>query len=130
MELMTKLSELIRKKGVTAYQVSMESGVSQATLSQILNGGTKKMSNKTAKALSEYFEVSKDYLMKDQSNYVVSEDNSGTIVNNGGNGNSFFTHPEGVSGPCGGMIELLRKKDEQIDRLLTIIEHQNGINKE
>lgn len=55
-----KLRKLLDIKKVTPYEVSMKSGISEATLSRILNKGTK-LSLKTKEALANYFQVNADY---------------------------------------------------------------------
>lgn len=57
MTLSEKLLKLIEQKGVTSYEVSIRSGVSESTLSRILNGHTGKMSLKTQDMLAKYFNV-------------------------------------------------------------------------
>ncbi len=58
-----RCAEAMRNKGVTAYQVFVETGVSEATLSRLKTGKASKMSNKTASKLANFLGVSKDWLM-------------------------------------------------------------------
>lgn len=63
MELLgVRLQKLIDSKGVTAYVVAQETGISQATLSRILNKNTKPNLRNT-KTLAEYFNVSVPFLL-------------------------------------------------------------------
>jgi transcriptional regulator with XRE-family HTH domain len=55
---------LIKEKDVTPYQISEKTGISNTALSQIKLGKVNSISNTTAKLLSEYFCVNKDWLLK------------------------------------------------------------------
>jgi len=57
-----RLKQLIDIKGVTAYQVSKETGVSESTISHVMTGKTRKMKIDTIRILSEYFNVSRFWL--------------------------------------------------------------------
>lgn len=54
--------KLMRLKGVTAYRVSKDTGVTQTSLSNWKNGKSEP-SNENIKKLADYFGVSIDYLM-------------------------------------------------------------------
>ncbi len=58
----TRLRELIAEKGVTSYEVSKMTGISQATLSRILNNNTAKLNIQNLILLSDYFNVNYDWL--------------------------------------------------------------------
>ena len=62
MNLGSRLRQLIEEKKVTAYEVALKTGVSQATLSRVLNDTTAKMSIKTIDVLTQYFNVDRDWL--------------------------------------------------------------------
>lgn len=53
---------LIDEKGVTPYEISRMTGVSQSTLSRILSGTTTKLSIDNITLLAGYFNVSYDWL--------------------------------------------------------------------
>ena len=63
MELKERFINLLESKKVTPYLVSNETGVSQSTLSRIVNGTTAKISIKTAKLLANYFKVDQYWLL-------------------------------------------------------------------
>lgn len=63
MELADRIRQLIERKNVTPYQVSKETGVAESTFSKILDGTTKKINNNTCVKLSNYFNVSKSWLL-------------------------------------------------------------------
>ncbi len=54
--------KLLKEKGITSYRVSMDTGISQATLSDWKNGKSKPKADKL-KILADYFGVSiEDFL--------------------------------------------------------------------
>lgn len=72
MELKEILSKLIENKGITAYELSLKSGVPHSTISRILSGETKKLSTKSKTLLANYFNVEEDVFNKTE--IVVKED--------------------------------------------------------
>lgn len=63
MSLGERVRYLIDKDGITAYEVSVKTGISQSTLSRVLNNSTLKLSVKNSDALAEYFHVHKSWLL-------------------------------------------------------------------
>jgi len=57
-----RLEYLIDKKGITAYELSSSTGISQSTLSRIINKGSKP-NLKNSEALAKYFHITKDWLI-------------------------------------------------------------------
>lgn len=57
-----RITELLEKKGITAYTLAIETGVSQGTLSRLINKNTKPNAS-NLKAISEYFNVDKTWLL-------------------------------------------------------------------
>lgn len=57
-----RITELLEKKGITAYTLSNETGLSQATLSRIINKNTKPNAS-NLKAISDYFDVDQTWLL-------------------------------------------------------------------
>lgn len=60
--LQERLLYLLKNKGVTPYQVSVDTGVSEGTLSRITTGKTQKLRESTLKMLAKYFGVSPEWL--------------------------------------------------------------------
>lgn len=58
-----KFEKLLIKSGKTAYQVSKDTGIATATLSEWKNGTYKPKADKLLK-LAEYFGVSIEYFLK------------------------------------------------------------------
>ena len=63
MEISDRIRQLIENKGVTSYKISVDTGISQAMLSRILSGNTKKPQCSTVKILAKYFNVSPEWLL-------------------------------------------------------------------
>jgi transcriptional regulator with XRE-family HTH domain len=61
-----RLEYLIEKKGITAYELSSSTGISQSTLSRIINKGSKP-NLKNSEALAKYFHITKDWLINGSS---------------------------------------------------------------
>ena len=57
-----RIKELMDRKGVSAYTVSSDTGISQSTLSRLLNKDSKPNAS-NLKALSEYFNVEQSWLI-------------------------------------------------------------------
>ncbi|MFH1118216.1 MAG: helix-turn-helix transcriptional regulator [Bacteroidota bacterium] len=62
MELACRLDQLIEIKGVTLYQVSKATGISQATLGRVMCNKTKKLNTKNFEILAKYFDVRETWL--------------------------------------------------------------------
>lgn len=60
--LQERLLYLLKNKGVTPYQVSVDTGVSEGALSRITTGKTQKLRESTLKILAKYFGVSPEWL--------------------------------------------------------------------
>ncbi len=64
MDIAHRLRQVIEYKKITPYEISLNTGVSQATLSRILNNSTSKPSSKTINCIAEYLQISKDWLLR------------------------------------------------------------------
>lgn len=63
MDFCSRIKYLLDKKGVTPYVVAAKTGVSQATLSRILNNTTARPSMRSVELLAKYFDVSAEWLL-------------------------------------------------------------------
>lgn len=61
-----RLEYLIEKKGITAYELSSSTGISQSTLSRIIHKGSKP-NLKNSEALAKYFQITKEWLINGSS---------------------------------------------------------------
>jgi transcriptional regulator with XRE-family HTH domain len=57
-----RVKKLLKNKGITAYELSEITGISQSTLSRIINKNTKP-NIENSKLLSNYFNVTKEWLL-------------------------------------------------------------------
>jgi phage repressor protein C with HTH and peptisase S24 domain len=62
MKLNERIRQLIKNKQITAYEVSKQTGISESTLSRILNGNTEKLGFKNASLLANYFNIELEWL--------------------------------------------------------------------
>ena len=58
-----RLRQVIENKGITPYQLSAKTNVSQATLSRILANSTTKPSIKTVEVIADYLRISREWLL-------------------------------------------------------------------
>lgn len=73
MPLKEKLNHLIELKRITPYGLAIDTGISEATFSRILNGSTKSLKNKTLNILADYFGVSREWLKNEEELQPVEE---------------------------------------------------------
>lgn len=86
-----RLEYLIEKKGITAYELSSSTGISQSTLSRIINKGSKP-NLKNSEALAKYFQITKDWLINGS---IEKEDfNQSSVLNES---NSEYLKSESLS---------------------------------
>ncbi|AWG26033.1 LexA family transcriptional regulator [Flavobacterium kingsejongi] len=76
-----RLQYLLDSKGLTPYQLSVKTGISNSTLSRTLKKGSKPNS-KTLELLCKYFEITEEWLLTGNANSVSALENK--------NGNKFF----------------------------------------
>ncbi len=58
-----RLKQVIDNKGITPYELSMRTAISQATLSRIIANVTTKPSLKTIDTLAKYLQINRDWLL-------------------------------------------------------------------
>ena len=58
-----RLRQVIENKGITPYQLSAKTNISQATLSRILANSTTKPSIKTVEVIADYLQISREWLL-------------------------------------------------------------------
>ncbi len=57
MKLRDKLKKLIETAGVSSYEISIKTGISESTLSRVLNGRTSRLNIKNIELLAKYFNI-------------------------------------------------------------------------
>lgn len=102
------IKELINSE-LTHYKISADTGITAETISNYRRGKTKP-SGANSKVLAKYFGINQD---GDANSNVQQK----TVIghNISGNGNHLNSETEKF-------LDLLKKKDEQMDRLISVIE--------
>lgn len=115
-----KLSAFFKEKDITQEEIAAQLGVSQSYVNALLND-KKAFGKKQAQKWNELFGLSVNWLLTGEGNIT----NNGVTQSNQ-NGDNINGHSVTVNKTeTDSFIELLKKKDEQIDRLLSIIENMN-----
>lgn len=111
------LKEFFRKRGLTQQNIADRFGVSQSYVASLLNG-TNPIGKKTAKKWADEFGLSETWLLTG-----IGEPINSSVIQNNENGDNYNGAGMTVNKSDAEYLALLKKKDEQIDRLLTIIEN-------
>ncbi|KFF11218.1 LexA family transcriptional regulator [Flavobacterium hydatis] len=80
----SRLKTLIRNKGITPYELSENTGISQSTLSRIINKDSKP-NIKNRKILAEYFNVPGNYFLPESEQEAATEEEEEYLENKNGN---------------------------------------------
>jgi len=81
MNLSERISKLIETKGVTAYEISLKTGISQSSLSRLLNDNTTKLNIKNTDLLAKYFNVNREWLLNGNGDMYVSKSEAIQVKN-------------------------------------------------
>ena len=114
-----RLSYLIDSKSITPYAIWKETGISQATLSNILNGKTKRVSGKTLELLSKYFNVSKEWLRSGEvninnGNQITAHEINGNITQHVDNRSYYSDSPDVLRAEIDKLDRIISEKEERI----------------
>ena len=119
-----KLSAFFKEKGITQEEIAAQLGVSQSYVNALLND-KKAFGKKQAQKWNELFGLSVNWLLTGEGNIT----NNG-IVQNNQSGDNIQGHSVTVSKTEKDYLEIIKrqseqlsKSQEQIDRLLSIIEN-------
>ena len=121
MDLKDRFSKLLKDNNVTPYFVSDRTGISQATLSRIVNGNTIKISIKTSKILANYFNVSQEWLLTGKGSTCLNQNEQ----------NLSDPHPLPTSQKTGLQVKdsnkniSVQENQQIIDKLLQRLESQS-----
>lgn len=85
MNIGNRIIKLSEKLGVTPYEISKKTGISQATLSRLINNETTKPNIKNAEILANYFNVSKEWLLTGKDNEINKVDQNYENISNENN---------------------------------------------
>lgn len=121
------LKEFFKEKGLTQMKVAEMTGAQQSYVAALLNGG-KQFGKKQAQKWGDIFGLSPNWLLTGTGEMFC---NPSSVIQQNKNGNNINGHSvkveqkndvEKLIDTIKECHELLRKKDEQIDRLLTLLE--------
>lgn len=119
-----KLSAFFKEKGITQEEIAAQLGVSQSYINALLND-KKAFGKKQAQKWNELFGLSVNWLLTGEGNIT----NNG-IVQNNQSGDNIQGHSVTVNKTEKDYLEIIKrqseqlsKSQEQIDRLLSIIEN-------
>ena len=119
-ELSNRLAYLIESKSITPYAIWKETGISQATLSNILNGKTKKVSQKNLELLSKYFNINKEWLRSgngeksNNGNQINARDINGNITQNVDNRQYYSDSPDVLRAEIDKLDRIIEEKEARI----------------
>lgn len=122
-----KLKEYFKDKGLTQMQIAEISGVSQSYVAALLNG-SKVFGKKQAQKWGDLFNISPNWLltgigeMQYNPSSIIQQNQNGDNINGHSIKLEKTSETEKLLNALSECHELLRKKDEQIDRLLSLLE--------
>jgi len=111
---------------VNQAEIAEKTGIKETYLSDLI-GGRNPLSEGYSDKLSEIFGVNKEYLKSGKGDVFDKSVKQSNVHGDNINGNSVTVNKNGVEvfQMADKVLELIKKKDEQIDRLLSIIEDIN-----
>jgi transcriptional regulator with XRE-family HTH domain len=113
-----ELKKFFKAKHITQQNIATELGISQAAVAALFNG--KSFGKKTAKIWADKFGLQSSWLLTGEGTMLKKESgNVSQSVNAGKNAKSI---KQVANAPAEELLEIIRKKDEQIDKLLEIIQ--------
>ena len=122
------LKEFFKEKGFTQTKIAEITGAQQSYIAALLNG-SKQFGKKQAQKWGDIFGLSPNWLLTGTGEMFCSPS---SVIQQNQNGNNINGHSVKVEqtdiekflDTIKECHELLRKKDEQIDRLLTLLENK------
>lgn len=115
------LKDFFKSRGLTQQKIAERFGVSQQYVASLLNGSNP-FGKKVAHKWAEEFGLSEAWLLTG-----IGDITTTGVVQNNQNGDNYQGDGMTVHKSDADFLSLLKKKDEQIDRLLAIIEKMQGI---
>lgn len=70
-----RIRYLLNSKNVTPYEVEHKTVVTQATISRVINGVTKKLNITNTEILAEYFGVTPEWLKNGENSNTLNQSN-------------------------------------------------------
>lgn len=114
----TELKNFFKERGITQEQIAERLGVKQPYVHALLTGN-RAFGKKSAKKFEEAYGLSEAWLLTGKGEMIISP-----VVQNNQNGNNIHGATVNYHGENSTekLITLLEKRDEQIDRLLSLLE--------
>lgn len=122
-----KLKEFFKKQNITQVQIADMTGVNQSYVAALMNN-TKQFGKKTAQKWGDIFGISPNWLLTGEGEMMkpsIFQNNQNGDNINGQSVTVHKTETDKFIDTIKECHELLRKKDEQLDRLISIIEKNN-----
>lgn len=121
-EFLEQLKGFFKEKGLTQEQIASMLGVTQPYVNSLFTG-KREFGKQQAKKFEELFGISEAWLLTRNGEMVID-----SVIQNNQNGNNIHGHTVNYQGENSTekLIAMLQKKDEQIDRLLTLLERKYG----
>lgn len=113
-----RLRQVIERKGITPYELSMRTNISQATLSRIFTNSTAKPSSRTVGAIAKYLHISAEWLLTGNGEMESQPVENADIV----------SIPREAWEVIRSQAASLERKDKQLDEMLALLreERQRG----
>lgn len=124
--ILQRIKEVLRLKGISMSQISSAYGIKQNTFSRQISGESALSASSLLSIIGFFPDISAEWLMRGEGDMFrhagqhVGDIIGSTAVVNHGDGNSIANND--TTNLQSKYLELLAKKDQQIDRLLSIIE--------
>ena len=124
--ILQRIKEVLRLKGISMSQISSAYGIKQNTFSRQISGESALSASSLLSIIGFFPDISAEWLMRGEGDMFrhagqhVGDIIGSTAVVNHGDGNSIANND--TTTLQSKYLELLAKKDQQIDRLLSIIE--------
>lgn len=119
-EFLERLKGFFKEKGLTQEQIASMLGVTQPYVNSLFTG-KREFGKQQAKKFEELFGISEAWLLTGKGEMIM-----GNVIQKNQNGNNIHGHTVNYQGENSTekLIEMLKKKDEQIDRLLSLLEQK------
>lgn len=123
-----KLKDFFKDKGLTQMQIAEITGANQSYIAALLNGN-KQFGKKQAQKWGELFDLSPNWLLTGlgdmfSTSSIIQQNQNGDNINGHSVSVEKKAETERFLDTIKECHELLRKKDEQIDRLLSLLERK------
>lgn len=115
MEISDRLRQVIKSKGITWDDLSVNAGIAESTISRILNNSTNNPQKSTTQALAEYLQINEEWLRTGKGDMLLptSTAEPQTHLNYDSMDKRDILYD---------MLDEIRKNGDRIDRILALVE--------